>query len=109
VNLADSGDNIVDFDLSESKYTSNQILVKIESDTPRNGSGQKQDPALMSMDSMDFGLSESNMSFVNLSMQRSKLIRSSTEKLPANTSKNVSNIITVEKEEGEEEYSQDFD
>lgn len=59
-NLADSGDKIVDFDLSESKYTHQVHAVK---DSPR----QRQDPALMSMDSMDFGLSESNMSHINFS------------------------------------------
>lgn len=37
VNLADSGDNIVDFDLSESKYTSHQIPIKIDNETPRTG------------------------------------------------------------------------
>jgi len=60
INLADSGDKIVDFDLSESRYTHQVLAVK---DSPR----LRRDPALMSMDSMDFGLSESNMSHINFS------------------------------------------
>lgn len=60
------------------------------------------------MDSMDFGLSESNMSHVNFSLQRGKHERSSTEKLSA-ASKFVSKEVTVEDvEDGEEDYSNDF-
>ena len=62
----------------------------------------------MSMDSMDFGLSESNMSYANFSMQRGKQERSSTEKLPAAT-KFASKDITVENVEEDEDYSNDFD
>jgi len=76
MNLADSGDNLVDFDLSESKYTAN--VPTAQNETPRNGSGVKIDPALISMDSMDFGLSESNFSAVNFSAKTNPQ-RSQTE------------------------------
>lgn len=61
----------------------------------------------MSMDSMDFGLSESNMSYANFAAQRLKQDRSSTEKLPT-ASKVIVQDVTVEKED-EEDYSNDFD
>lgn len=73
--VAESEDNIVDFDLSESKYN-----VPVNP-SPRNQvSVVKMDPTLMSMDSMDFGLSESNFSQVIIKEPRS-LIRASTEKI----------------------------
>lgn len=65
--MADSGDNIVDFNLSESKYSVGVGQHAVVGETPRQA---LKDAALMSMDSVDFGLSESNFSQINLAHQR---------------------------------------
>jgi len=74
VNLAESGDNIVDFDISESRYTTNPLNQNGgDSENMQNQSTLKKaapesDAIGMSMESMDFGLSESNFSGANFTL-----------------------------------------